>query len=103
MKRPPLATVSYHLSCHFPSTRSPISISLLCCPESGGQERERFDLRTVESLLLQRRRVLVGAAPMALGRADRSEEHTTELQSLMRNSYAVFCLQKKIETRLIDI
>src|SRR3546814_14148455 len=35
-----------------------------------GQERERFDLRTVESLLLQRRRVLVGAAPMALGRAD---------------------------------
>src|SRR3546814_8491198 len=26
---------------------------------------------------------------------DRSEEHTSELQSLMRNSYAVFCLQKK--------
>src|SRR3546814_2237901 len=28
-------------------------------------------------------------------RADRSEEHTSELQSLMRNSYAVFCLKKK--------
>src|SRR3546814_6474985 len=28
------------------------------------------------------------------GRA-RSEEHTSELQSLMRNSYAVFCLKKK--------
>src|SRR3546814_7933162 len=27
--------------------------------------------------------------------ADRSEEHTSELQSLMRNSYAVFCLKKK--------
>src|SRR3546814_2819175 len=27
--------------------------------------------------------------------ADRSEEHTSELQSLMRNSYAVFCLTKK--------
>src|SRR3546814_6703981 len=27
---------------------------------------------------------------------DRSEEHTSELQSLMRTSYAVFCLQKKI-------
>src|SRR3546814_2006726 len=27
--------------------------------------------------------------------ADRSEEHTSELQSLMRISYAVFCLQKK--------
>src|SRR3546814_8981800 len=26
---------------------------------------------------------------------DRSEEHTSELQSLMRISYAVFCLQKK--------
>src|SRR3546814_10495053 len=28
----------------------------------------------------------------------RSEEHTSELQSLMRNSYAVFCLKKKNET-----
>src|SRR3546814_6727136 len=29
------------------------------------------------------------------GRAARSEEHTSELQSLMRISYAVFCLKKK--------
>src|SRR3546814_1413991 len=28
-------------------------------------------------------------------RTDRSEEHTSELQSLMRISYAVFCLKKK--------
>src|SRR3546814_9991343 len=28
-------------------------------------------------------------------REKRSEEHTSELQSLMRNSYAVFCLKKK--------
>src|SRR3546814_4203109 len=28
-------------------------------------------------------------------RHDRSEEHTSELQSLMRTSYAVFCLKKK--------
>src|SRR3546814_1715141 len=28
----------------------------------------------------------------------RSEEHTSELQSLMRNSYAVFCLKKKNNT-----
>src|SRR3546814_8621733 len=28
-------------------------------------------------------------------RSWRSEEHTSELQSLMRNSYAVFCLKKK--------
>src|SRR3546814_6334368 len=30
-----------------------------------------------------------------LGNAVRSEEHTSELQSLMRISYAVFCLKKK--------
>src|SRR3546814_4379939 len=30
--------------------------------------------------------------------APRSEEHTSELQSLMRISYAVFCLKKKIPT-----
>src|SRR3546814_9656154 len=32
----------------------------------------------------------------------RSEEHTSELQSLMRISYAVFCLKKKNNTRLIQ-
>src|SRR3546814_5747991 len=32
------------------------------------------------------------------GTARRSEEHTSELQSLMRTSYAVFCLQKKKNT-----
>src|SRR3546814_7459288 len=31
----------------------------------------------------------------ALAETNRSEEHTSELQSLMRNSYAVFCLKKK--------
>src|SRR3546814_4204735 len=31
----------------------------------------------------------------AAGTRGRSEEHTSELQSLMRNSYAVFCLKKK--------
>src|SRR3546814_1686438 len=30
--------------------------------------------------------------------ADRSEEHTSELQSLMRNSYAALCLNKKTTT-----
>src|SRR3546814_7246006 len=36
--------------------------------------------------------------------AQRSEEHTSELQSLMRISYAVFCLKKKIiRILLIDL
>src|SRR3546814_9115483 len=34
---------------------------------------------------------------LALSTPDRSEEHTSELQSLMRISYAVFCLQKKTQ------
>src|SRR3546814_5858559 len=33
-------------------------------------------------------------APFALPKAERSEEHTSELQSLMRTSYAVFCFKK---------
>src|SRR3546814_6347665 len=33
----------------------------------------------------------------------RSEEHTSELQSLMRISYAVFCLKKKKTTRITHI
>src|SRR3546814_6797997 len=37
-------------------------------------------------------------SPLAC-RPDRSEEHTSELQSLMRISYAVFCLNKKHKTR----
>src|SRR3546814_4399917 len=37
----------------------------------------------------------IGSHPDCSGRYDRSEEHTSELQSLMRISYAVFCLKKK--------
>src|SRR3546814_7738095 len=33
----------------------------------------------------------------------RSEEHTSELQSLMRNSYAVFCLKKKNHNTIHNI
>src|SRR3546814_6301158 len=38
-------------------------------------------------------RIALGALPLRF----RSEEHTSELQSLMRISYAVFCLKKKIK------
>src|SRR3546814_6117280 len=37
----------------------------------------------------------VRSLPGLLDAATRSEEHTSELQSLMRTSYAVFCLKKK--------
>src|SRR3546814_4209557 len=39
-----------------------------------------------------------GSRPLT---ADRSEEHTSELQSLMRISYAVFCLKKKKKNKTI--
>src|SRR3546814_9395135 len=38
---------------------------------------------------------VVGRLGKVLGPRGRSEEHTSELQSLMRISYAVFCLKKK--------
>src|SRR3546814_4969791 len=40
-------------------------------------------------------RLVAGGAPLLRGR---SEEHTSELQSLMRISYAVFCLKQKKQT-----
>src|SRR3546814_6927971 len=49
----------------------------------------------------ERQLVVIEALPYAFVRTDgdhraaRSEEHTSELQSLMRTSYAVFCLKKK--------
>src|SRR3546814_6289597 len=39
--------------------------------------------------------IVIEAMEDAIQRAARSEEHTSELQSLMRISYAVFCLKKK--------
>src|SRR3546814_8910196 len=42
-----------------------------------------------------------GSAAVA-NAAARSEEHTSELQSLMRTSYAVFCLKKKITTTISE-
>src|SRR3546814_4637896 len=72
---------------------------------------ERGDLRASAALLLleevalrreellardELKRLLLGRhAKDDADSADRSEEHTSELQSLMRNSYAVFCLKKK--------
>src|SRR3546814_8848128 len=56
--------------------------------EAGGRERNAFegDDRQAAGSQTHRR---------ADRELDRSEEHTSELQSLMRISYAVFCLKKK--------
>src|SRR3546814_6228863 len=44
----------------------------------------------------------VQVEPLIGARRARSEEHTSELQSLMRISYAVFCLKKKKSTLIIN-
>src|SRR3546814_10804479 len=43
--------------------------------------------------------LVLDAVGLLVGGRDRSEEHTSELQSLMRISYAVFCLKKKKKTK----
>src|SRR3546814_2172511 len=43
---------------------------------------------------------LKGFHSVLLRRGSRSEEHTSELQSLMRISYAVFCLKKKKKKKI---
>src|SRR3546814_10532598 len=63
--------------------------------ESAGTRRRHSRLHTVST-----RRARAEDRPAVRGRPEcgcraRSEEHTSELQSLMRISYAVFCLKKK--------
>src|SRR3546814_7963758 len=45
------------------------------------------------------RLALARMLPLDKAADDRSEEHTSELQSLMRSSYAVFCLKKQNNTK----
>src|SRR3546814_9787532 len=57
-------------------------------------------IAALESRLLIYQNMLISkyaAMEQAIARAQRSEEHTSELQSLMRISYAVFCLKKKTQ------
>src|SRR3546814_990474 len=59
---------------------------------------ERHDIEGAELHAIARRQRL-----QPVERPDRSEEHTSELQSLMRISYAVFCLKKKTLMTIITI
>src|SRR3546814_6190222 len=61
---------------------------------SGTAQTQRFeDINGLEAMVVAK----FGAAIGQPG-GPRSEEHTSELQSLMRISYAVLCLKKKIQT-----
>src|SRR3546814_9035256 len=76
-------------------------------PTVAGADLFDFEAHVVAPQLLLHRRAgrveellalgaaLFGGMDAVVGVAARSEEHTSELQSLMRISYAVFCLKKK--------
>src|SRR3546814_8303995 len=54
------------------------------------------------ALSLAKKLIRSGVDALVVESMERSEEHTSELQSLMRTSYAVFCLQKKQQTTEIN-
>src|SRR3546814_9250834 len=64
--------------------------------QAGGDQAEArtLDAVTVTGTRIKRTEV-AAALPIMVLQKERSEEHTSELQSLMRISYAVFCLKKK--------
>src|SRR3546814_5672283 len=74
--------------------------ALLRVGEEGGHcfraahPREMVDAGT-ERVCIEGRHFHRRARQLRQQEAQRSEEHTSELQSLMRSSYAVFCLKKK--------
>src|SRR3546814_5731149 len=57
------------------------------------------DHLAVDARVLENAIDAVTHAVLERERNERSEEHTSELQSLMRISYAVFCLKKKTKTK----
>src|SRR3546814_2700363 len=91
IRRPPRSTRTDTL---FPYT------TLFRSPCHGDNPWERGKLRKIVCPpRRQKGGKAAGRAVMPAGRGCRSEEHTSELQSLMRISYAVFCLKKKKKQR----
>src|SRR3546814_10304417 len=91
IRRPPRSTRTYTL---FPYTT--LFRSWIPHPSVWGVVAEK-DGRIVGSNFLDERDPIRGIGPISVDpeSQNRSEEHTSELQSLMRISYAVFCLKKK--------
>src|SRR3546814_4273071 len=74
-----------------PSPPSMCAMNMWCCTGFTGQSDCAGASKCSASTI--RRLTITGAIPKLT--RPRSEEHTSELQSLMRISYAVFCLKKK--------
>src|SRR3546814_13596305 len=73
---------------------------LLYDPPLSETAQKRLDIlrRTDDGFAIAETDLELRGGGDALGLKQRSEEHTSELQSLMRISYAVFCLKKKNNT-----
>src|SRR3546814_10790601 len=69
---------------------------------AGGDVAEGWTVEDAQRYWHDKHPVLARTVPEMWERLTRSEEHTSELQSLMRISYAVFCLKKKKKTRKSD-
>src|SRR3546814_4444557 len=98
-------TKSYQVNQLFSNLTVRENLTIAALAENRG--RFRMDvIRNTESLPGVDKHVTHTAALVNLTHrldvAVRSEEHTSELQSLMRISYAVFCLKKKTNTRTIS-
>src|SRR3546814_4873129 len=87
LRRPPISTRTYTL---FPYT----TLFRSAFRRVAGVRASARSAREEGPHLVREQRGLVEHDEV-IAVADRSEEHTSELQSLMRISYAVFCLKKK--------
>src|SRR3546814_1306238 len=85
-------------------TLSPFGQEWVKAPGQGRGERQGpLRTRGSDGQRTFRRAAPVGGPHHEAARGDRSEEHTSELQSLMRISYAVFCLKKKKKHSIQDV
>src|SRR3546814_2863393 len=85
--------VSYY-DYYQPEAYIPSSDTFIDKDSSINEHIEQMRLSATKALL-ERRDAIIVCTVSAIYGLGRSEEHTSELQSLMRISYAVFCLQKK--------
>src|SRR3546814_7248877 len=95
IRRPPRSTRTDTLFPYTTLFRSHVAASRAQLPVTAYFDNTRFE-RELQTIFQQSARY-VGNEKLVpdLGDYRRSEEHTSELQSLMRISYAVFCLKKK--------
>src|SRR3546814_3584938 len=91
IRRPPRSTRTDTLFPYTTLFRSPAGPAITG-PEQDAKNTGSFGVRQI---FLRSGGLRAGLCIFAALDALRSEEHTSELQSLMRISYAVFCLKKK--------